>query len=339
LIAGILLVAGIYFAKPILLPLTLAWIAKVVLSPIVRRLRRLGIPLAVSSLMVIAVGAGGLAFGVYELSGPAQEWLASLPTGLDEVQERLRDVARPIGEVSDAAHALVDGVEKAVAPTSAAVPVSVQGGSPAISNIFSGAQSIAAVALATLALLFFLLISDEAFLGKIVGALPRFADKKLAVKTVHAIEENISRYLITLTVINLVLGLAIGTSLWAMGMPNPALWGVMAAVLNFIPYLGPLVGAIVVAAAALLTFDGIGHVLIPPLVYLAWNALEGMVITPLVLGRALLLSPVLVFVWFLAWSWLWGIPGALLAVPLLAATKIVADSVPSLQPLGRLLAR
>ena len=137
-----------------------------------------------------------------------------------------------------------------------------------------------------------------------------------------------------MTLINVGVGVAVGVGVWLLQMPNPVLWGVLACVLTYIPYLGAVVGIGILGLAALLAFDDLGHALAVPGVYLVVSFLEGNFITPLVLGRRLTLNPVVIFVGLLFWFFLWGIPGALLAVPILAICKIVCDHVDTLAPIG-----
>ena len=128
-------------------------------------------------------------------------------------------------------------------------------------------------------------------------------------------------------------------ALWLLGMPNPVLWGLMVAGLNFVPYLGPVVGVIVVALAALTTFESTAYAMLPPAVYFVINAIEGNLVTPAIMGRRLRMNPVAIFISLSLWGWIWGIPGALLATPLLLAFKTVCDHVVTLQPLGEFIGR
>jgi predicted PurR-regulated permease PerM len=180
-------------------------------------------------------------------------------------------------------------------------------------------------------LLFFLLASGDLFLRKLVTVLPRFEDKKAAVEISRQIEHDISTYLLAITVVNAVFGLAIATAMLFLGMPNPLLWGVMAGLLHFIPFLGAVIGISVVTLVAAVTLDGIGAILLVPAAYFSLNIIEEYVVLPLVMGRRLMLNPVVVLVWLIFWTWLWSVPGALMAVPLLAIVKIICDHV---EPLG-----
>lgn len=189
----------------------------------------------------------------------------------------------------------------------------------------------------TLVLLYFLLASGDTYLNKIVEMVPTFRGKRDAVEVARAIEWGVSSYLFTITIINACLGVVEGFAMWLLGVPNPALWGFMAAILNYIPFLGPLIGTVVVGLVALAEFDTIGAASVVPLVYLGITTIEGNFITPAIFGRSMSLNPVMVIVSLTFWGWIWGIGGALLAVPFLAAAKIACDRLERLAPVGRFL--
>jgi predicted PurR-regulated permease PerM len=186
-------------------------------------------------------------------------------------------------------------------------------------------------------LLYFLLASGDLFLRKLIGVLPKLADKKRAVQIARDIEENISIYLFTVTTINAALGIAAGLAMAWLGMPNPALWGVLAGVSNFIPYVGAIGVAGVLGLVALTAFGSASAALVPPLVFLTITSIEGYLVTPWILGRRLTLNPVVVFVSLMFWGWLWGLPGGLLAAPILATFKIFCDHIEPLAPVGEFL--
>jgi predicted PurR-regulated permease PerM len=204
-------------------------------------------------------------------------------------------------------------------------------------TVLNQTLGLAATAGAVTILLYFLLASGDLFLLKLVRILPRLADKKIAVTIVHEVQHDISYYLLTITLINAGLGTAVGLAMFGLGMPNPLLWGVMAAVFNFIPYLGAVASMIILTIVAVLTFDDLGRALLVPSVFILLTAIEGSFITPTIVGHRLTLNPVAIFIWLTLWGWLWGVPGMLLAVPLLAALKIVCDHVRPLNPIGEFL--
>jgi len=201
----------------------------------------------------------------------------------------------------------------------------------------SATTTFVAGAIETLVLLYFLLAYGDVFLQKLVKVLPDFRDKKEAVTIAREVQQNISSFLFTITLINATFGLLVGVGVWLVGLSNPILWGVAAALLNYIPYFGPITGVCILALAGLLTFDSVGHALVPPFIYLSLHALESNFITPMILGRRLTVNPLIIFISLMFWTWLWGIPGALLSVPLLMTLKIVCDHFEPLAPLGEFL--
>jgi predicted PurR-regulated permease PerM len=148
-----------------------------------------------------------------------------------------------------------------------------------------------------------------------------------------------SAYLGAVTLVNLGLGSILATALFFLGMPNPLLWGGLAAVLTYVPYVGPAVGIALVTLASFVAFPTAGHAVLPPLVYFALSMLEGNFVTPMVLGRAFAVRPLVVFVWLALWAWLWSVPGAILAVPLLMLFKFVCDETPKLAAVAYLIRR
>jgi predicted PurR-regulated permease PerM len=186
-------------------------------------------------------------------------------------------------------------------------------------------------------LLYFLLASGDLFLRKLIHVLPRFQDKRKAVQIAREVEDNISTYLITVALINACLGTTGGIAFWLLGMPDPWLWGALGALLNFIPYLGALSVISLTGLVAAATFPSLGHALLVPASYLGLSIIEGNFINPWIVGRRLTLNPVVIFLGLTFWGWLWGIPGALLAVPMLAMFKIFCDHIEPLAPIGEFL--
>jgi predicted PurR-regulated permease PerM len=318
-------------ARDLFLPLVLAFFLSFLLSPLLRVLKRAHIPEALGAALLLLVLAGGVGLGVYSLVTPATEWIAKAPESLTRVQRKLRTLRAPMQQMSRTA----DEVERTIAGEPAITPVAaVKAPSWIKEALFGGTTAFVSEAIVVMVLLYFLLASGDLFLRKLIKVLPTFKDKKRAVEIAREMERNISTYLFTVTLINAGVGVAVGIGVWLMGMPNPVLWGVLACVLTYIPYLGAIVGIGILGLAALLTFDDLGHALAVPAVYMAVSFLEGNFVTPLVLGRRLTLNPVVIFVGLLFWFFLWGIPGALLAVPILAVFKIVCDHVDTLAPIG-----
>jgi len=189
----------------------------------------------------------------------------------------------------------------------------------------------------TLVLLFFLLASGDLFYAKIVEAMPTLRDKRRALRIAHDVERKLSRYLFTITLINVGLGVAIGLAMWALGMPNPLLFAVLGCFLNYVPYVGALFGVGVAFVVGMIALDGAGSALVAAGVYLALTSIEGQLVTPWFVGRSLKLNTVVVFVSVTLWAWLWSVVGMLVATPLLVVIKTLCEHIPALQPLGRFL--
>jgi predicted PurR-regulated permease PerM len=186
-------------------------------------------------------------------------------------------------------------------------------------------------------LLFFLLASGDLFMRKLVRILPTLTDKKKAVALARTIQSAMAQYLFTITCINFALGAATAALMYWLGMPNPLLWGVMVALFNYVPYIGAAVSGIVLTIVAFITFPDLNDVLLVPLLYFALETIEGQFVTPILTGRSLTLNPVMIFVSMLLWAWLWGVVGALMAVPILMTLKITCDHIESLHGLGEFI--
>jgi predicted PurR-regulated permease PerM len=329
----------LYFARPFLLPLVLATILNFLFSPVVRGLARLHVPPPLSAGLVILALLGIVALGIERLSGPAAEWIDKTPQGVERIEHRIRGLRRPVEQVQEAAEKVEEEMERLSGSGDAGTQeVKVQEGTWT-GALLSRTQAFLGSAIVVLILLYFLLASGDFFLRKLIRVLPRLEDKRRAVEIARQTERHISTYLSTVTLINAGLGLVVALAMWAVGMPNPALWGVLAGLLNYVPYLGSIVTLALIAIASILTFEELGRALLAPIVYLAINFTEGYFVTPTIVGRRLTLNPVVVFVGLVFWSWLWGIPGALLAVPLMATLKILCDHIEPLSPIGEFLGR
>ena len=182
-----------------------------------------------------------------------------------------------------------------------------------------------------------MLASGDLFLQKLVRVMPTLSDKKRAVETSHAIQQNISNYLFAVSLVNIGLGAVVAGGLYLLGVPNAAMWGLLVAVVNFVPYFGPVAGIGLLSIVGLLSFETLWQGLLPPAWYLLLHLLEANLITPVVLGRRFTLNPVIIFVSLIFWTWLWGVPGALLSVPILVSVKVVCDRVPRLSSVSELL--
>jgi len=327
--------AALYVASEIVLPVILAIVLKLLLQPIVRMFDRVHVPrvlgalIAVLLLLAVFVGLGTA------LTRPAADWAGKLPDALPRLEQRLRFLVDPVDGIRRFLQEMerVAAAGPGVAP-SPTVPVHPTG---LAETLFSGTRAAAAGVFTTILVLFYLLLSGETFLRRLVEILPRFADKRRAVEISQHVERDISAYLITITLINAVVGLATTGVMWSFGVPDPLLWGVAAFVLNYVPILGPLLGVVLFALVGVLTLGAVWAALLPAALYLAIHLIEGEAITPLLLARRFTINPVAVVLSLVFWYWMWGVTGAVLSVPMLAITKIICDDLPPLRAFGHFL--
>jgi predicted PurR-regulated permease PerM len=338
-ITGLLVLAvlyTLYFARAFLLPIVLAVLLDFLLSPVIRAFKRARIPEPVGAALVILALLGAVGFGAYSLADPAREWMAKAPASLAKVQSRLHDLRKPVEQVTKTA----EQVEAATEVEKSAGPQEVVLRGPRLSErLFGSTQSFLMGALETLILLYFLLAVGDLFLQKLIKVLPQLRDKKKAVAIARETEASISTYLFTVAMVNIVLGIVVTLVMTLIGMPNALLWGALAAVAEFIPYIGATVLLGLLTMVGLVTFPTLGHALLVPGAYLAVNLIQSQFVSPMILGRRLTLNPVAILIGLVFWWWLWGVGGAFIAVPLLATFKIFCDHIESLAPIGEFLGK
>jgi len=322
----------IYFMRSILLPIVLALLLSYLLRPLLRGLGRLKIPLPMGAALLLIGFFGVVGYAISVLAAPTAGWLQKAPAGFTELQHKLLPVKKSVAQVAQA----TGEIEK-LAATSAETKAVELKRHPITEMLFMRTPEFIASAVLSLILLYFLLVYDQAFIAKLVKLLPTLSDKKTAVGIAHDIEAQISRYLFTVTAINVCLGAAVGAAVGLLGLRNPVMWGVMVALLNFVPYLGALTGVICMTIGATLSFDSLGYAFIFPAVYLSFGVLEGSFITPWIMGRSLTLNPVIILLSLTFWGWMWGIVGIILAVPILAAFKIFCAHIKPMEPLAEFL--
>jgi predicted PurR-regulated permease PerM len=206
-------------------------------------------------------------------------------------------------------------------------------------QLFGGTAAFLSAATVVVFLTYFLLAVGDLFLQKLVAVLPQFKDKRVAVTIMRETEAQISLYLFTTTLINLGVGVVTGIVMYLLGMPNAVLWGVVAMVLNFVPYVGAVANIVLLALAALLTFEDTGRALLVPGAFLALNLIESNLVTPAIYGNRMRLNTVALFIGLVFWWYIWGVAGAILAVPMMAAFKIACDHIESLSPIGEFLGK
>lgn len=327
----LMLLYTLYFASPVLIPVSLAFLLTILLTPIVEALARLRIPEPVGALVALLIVVSIVIGGLYGLSGPAAEWIDKAPQSMHRLKQHLHLVRKPIEDVKRAQDQMEELTELDDKPKVVAVEET-----SLVAVIRDTTGVLTTVGIAVI-LMYFLLASKDVFVAKLVRLSPRLREKKRTVEIVREIQHAVSTYLLTVTAINIGLGTVAGLVLYVLGMPNPLLWGVLVGVLNFAPYIGAAVSFVILTAAAILTFDSLTQVAYVPLAFVVLTALEGQLITPMILGRRLALSPVVVFLALVVWGWLWGWVGLLVAIPLLVMLKITCERLPQLNTVAELI--
>ena len=332
-------IAFLYFARPVVLPVVLACVAGMTLKPLIRWLSYCHIPPALSAAVVLCFLVAAVGVGFFQLGRPALTWMNEAPQHMTEVRQRVQNHFPRIARFNQAAAAVnnLGATEEEKKEQQAKAPtVEVKDGRGTTSILNWTGTFLAGVG-ETLVLLYLLLASGDLFLQKLVHVMPTLRDKKRAVEISHEIQQNISDYLFSVSLINIGLGALVSGGLYWLGVPNPVMWGMLAALLNFVPYFGPVAGVLLLGMVGLLNFETLLKGLLPPAWYLLLHLLEANLITPIVLGRRFTLNPVVIFVSLIFWTWLWGVPGALLSVPILVSIKVVCDRVPTLSSVSELL--
>lgn len=313
---------ALYSARAIMFPLTLAAFLALPLRPIMRWLQAMFVPKFVGAALLMASCLMVILFASYWLAAPATEWIEDVPSKLREAELKLRAIAAPLNDLKEATAQV-----EAITETSDSVnTLKVEVQQPRLSStVLTATGDFALGSMIAISLAFLLLVFGDDVLTSMVSAMPTRKDRRHLEQLFFDAEQTISRYLLTYTVINIGLGTVIGTALWLIGMPNPILWGVMAATLNYIPFLGLIAGTGVVFLVALLSFDSAAYACLAPAIYLVANGIEANIITPTLLGRSMKLNTVAIFISIVVFGWMWGIGGAIIAVPALSVAKIVCD--------------
>ena len=338
--------AVLYFARAAIAPVALAVLFSLLLTTPVELLNRRGVPRSAAALAILAALVCAIGAAANLLWTPAQDWWAAAPQTLSTIEEK----SRPIAELLNRFELLATGLDDLTQSTSARahssrlpVPASRATKPPEstshaeiaqiLSETGNAAVSIVAVTLMT----FFLLAGGPPMLARISAALTGRVQANHMLKVIGAVRTELSRYYMSIALINCGLGIATAGITALLGMPNPWLWGAVAAVLNFIPYIGSAITLLLLTIVAFVTFDSMGHVVAVTLSYLGLATIEGQLVQPLVVGRRLELHPIMVFLalWFA--GWLWGIAGIVIAIPSLVSLKVVAQRSMHSKPLTELL--
>lgn len=329
------LVFAVREARPLLAPVLIAVLLTLALAPAVRWLRRRGVPEMLGALLIVTALMASTTPLAMTLARPAAAWWEAAPTTVTQLLERL-----------DKVRAAIPGLRPAAArPGRTLVPATpdplrerlASEGMVLTGVVLTRGLSFLVTATATVILLYFLLASEHWVLSRLVEAMPRQRTRALLLGGVRAAQREIGHWLAVVGIINGSVGVIMGLVLWSMGLPNPVMWGVITAVFCFVPYIGPMAVMALLLLAGIATFETGTAVFGPMLAFMLVHGIESNLVSPLIVGRRLVLSPVAVFLSVMFWGWLWGIAGALIAVPLLIALRSVCLRTRGLKLVRRFL--
>lgn len=328
LILGAAFCLGLPFAlqagAEFFLPLTAAIVIAIALVPLLEWLERRGMPSALAAFFALAAFLAIINAALAIIVVPATGWFARVPESIPRIQSNLA----PLIDFYSTLQRFVDRTLASVASGTEATAQAVAATAPtSVVDYFITSAPAAAIQLFFAVLVIFFFLSSWTRLRK--GTIRRRGSFDGAMQTARVIQNVVDAtadYLATITMINAILGLTVGLLLWALGMPSPFMWGGIVSICNFVPYLGPIVAAVLLGLGGLMTFDAVGLALLPALIFIGVHLVEANLITPLVLGKRLTINPLLILVSLSFWGWVWGTPGALLAVPLLLILQTVLAS-------------
>jgi predicted PurR-regulated permease PerM len=345
-IASLLGLYALRWAAEIVIPVLMGLLFSYALTPLVDRLVRLRVPRALGAAVVMVALVGGVAWGTWSLSDQANSLIVSLP----DAAQKLRDTLHP--RLRDPSPSTMDNVQKAAATLAQATETAKP--TPGVAKVqivkpqfniqdylFTGTMRAAEAAAQVLVVAFityFLLAAGDTFrrkLARIAG--PNFAKRKITVQALDEITEQIQRYLLVQLLTSVVVGVSTALAFWALGFNNAAVWGVLAGVMNLVPYVGTVVICGASAIVALLQFGTLQMAIAVGSVSIVLHVISGYIITPWLTSRTSRLNAVVVFIGVLAWGWLWGVWGLLLGTPILMALKAICDRVDDLKAIGELL--
>lgn len=324
----------LWAAQGLIVPILLALFFALLGNPIIRMLRRLYVPRFVGAVAVLSAALATALLMGNLLAGPAADVVSELPRQVRQIAPKLRKVVEPVQQAREGAERIA---RAAGGDNGGGRVVKAQVDDP-YATLSATPKAVAAV-LTVVLLSFFFMVYGENLQRKILALVPGRQRQKLTIDILQSIEREISRYVLTISLINTALGVAVAGALLALGLPLPeaALWGAVAALLNFAPYVGPLIGVFLMLLMGVVRFDETLLALAPAAVYLLLHTLESQLLTPIVLGRRLAISPLALILGLVAFGWLWGIAGLLLAVPLLASLKLVLERIEGLERWAGLL--
>lgn len=326
--------AIVYFARPVLLPVTAAIVLSVLLAPASEKLRRIGLPSGARALAVVLVAFSFFVSGLYLILQPGAAWVENLPGVIAQAKEKLGGMQEAVSKVQDVSDQVSELTELSASGQSEVVVVEGPGLGD---SLVASARTILVQILFATVLTYFFLASRVDIRRKLLLLRRSPSAMMKTARMIKAVEEKVGAYMLTMVIINIGLGCVVTLAMWAIGMPSPFIWGGLAALLNFIPYLGPITLTVLLALSGVVQFETTIGMALPALIYIALNFIESNFVTPTLIGVKLTISPLAVILNISVWTWIWGPVGAVLSIPVLIIFKTVCDYSETLRPLGLLI--
>lgn len=334
----LLLIAALRLGSSLLIPIAFSVLLALLLNPLVRGMTKWKIPESVGAAIMVFGSTALIAAGAWWLSDPAAEWLKKAPEQMQSMESKLRRIKKPIADIQKTA----ERVEQAATSTSSSGTAG-QAAAPApaapsmVARLGYNTAGLIGAGLTVVFLTYFLLASGPMLKKKLPRLVPEASRRERMDHALEEIEKQMSRYLLLNSVISLVVGLLTWGLLAALGMPNAALWATAAFIFNYVPYAGALATMALIAFAGIVSFDTPEKTLLALGGFTVINLLEGNLITPTILGKNMPLNSLAIFVSLLFWGWVWGVAGAVMAVPLTVMVQVVCAHVPRLRSFAILL--
>ncbi len=336
ILSVIAICAALMTASTFLMPIAVALVFSVILAPICGRIEWFRIPRPIAALFALIL-AGALVWVAFSLiAQPASRWFENAPTIIDRAERQLKKLQAPLKPITDISKEM-QNLNIVPTPTTPASRTVVMAQPALTQSIFASAQTAIVQTGFVFLLAYFFLITREEFRSKIIIFQPRLADRVRTARAFRDIERRVSGYIVTFSLINVVVGVGTGLACWQLGLPEPAMWGGLAAVFNFVPFLGPVIMMALLGLAGLATFDTLVDASFPVLAFMAISFLEANIITPTIVGRRMTLNPLAIILAVSFWIWIWGPIGGVIALPLLIMFKVICDHTPPLRVVGALI--
>lgn len=330
----ILLLQALVWASDFLIPVTAAFLGYFVLNRPRRWLATIGVAPVFSATLFTTILTALIVVLLVQLSAPAAQFIEDLPSLMEQIKQKLSTAGGTLEAINDATVAAEEIMADQDAET---VEVEVVSNTGIAATLFSMAPGFLSRIMFALILLFFLVASGDMFLTKTVQSFERFSEKRRAVEVLHSIEDRLGYYLGGIAIINAGLGIAVGIAMHLWGLPSAVIFGFMAFGLNFVPFLGGLMGATIAAAVAFVSLDGTWAAGGVFATYVILTSIEGQFVTPVIISRRMRLNTTVVFLAVAFFAWIWSVMGMVVALPILIVIKIACDETNSLRTLGRFL--